>query len=118
VFSDKLLVIGLEILAIILGIWTFQAKKFSISAFPEPTINMKLITKGPYKYIRHPMYLAVLLATLGWVVGDGVTASLAWLLLLVVLNVKIHLEEKLLESEFKSYKKYQDVTWRLIPYIY
>jgi protein-S-isoprenylcysteine O-methyltransferase Ste14 len=79
-----------------------------------------LATGGPYRLIRHPGYLGMLLWLTGWCLvfrsGAGliITASL-----LIPLVTRINAEEALLASEFSSsYEQYRRGTWRLLPYLY
>jgi len=95
-------------------ILTHLGRSFSI--LPE---SRKLVTSGPYQVVRHPLYLAEAVATLG-----ALIAFLSpWALLLVVVQitlqiVRIHYEEKVLQESFPEYKDYAKKTWRLIPGLY
>lgn len=88
----------------------------SFSILPE---SRALVTSGPYQVVRHPLYLAEAVATLG-----ALIAFLSpWALLLVAVQialqiVRIHFEEKTLSETFPEYKDYAKKTWRLIPGIY
>jgi protein-S-isoprenylcysteine O-methyltransferase Ste14 len=81
----------------------------------------QLIKAGPYRYIRHPAYLGILILAL----GDGIAlANWISLLLCIVLPTigiiqRIKVEEKELYHHFgEQYQDYQKSTWRIIPYIY
>ncbi len=116
--SESLLVIALQILAITLSIWarrSFQSNQFSIHAEPA---EGKLISKGPYKFIRHPMYTAALL--LIWVSIFGHLTTLTFFIGFIVTGVtavRILTEEKYLRKHFTDYGEYMLHTKRLIPYI-
>jgi protein-S-isoprenylcysteine O-methyltransferase Ste14 len=82
----------------------------------------KLIIKGPYKYVRHPMYtlfyifaIGLLLSISNWFVG--LFALLSWHLLYVV---RISTEEKMMLEQFGiEWEKYcKSATKKIIPYIY
>lgn len=82
--------------------------------------NHSLITSGPYRFIRHPMYLAFylivfaqLLVSSNWVVGFyGVSA---WSLLYFI---RIPSEEKMLKEKFgDEYNKYKEKTGRILPHL-
>lgn len=88
----------------------------SFSILPE---SRKLVTQGPYAVVRHPLYLAEAITTLGVVINF----LSPWALLLVAAQiilqlVRIHYEEKVLQEHFPEYKDYAKKTWRLIPGIY
>ena len=62
--------------------------------------NAKVVSKGPYKYIRHPNYLVVCLeiALLPLMFGAYFTAVLFTILNLLMLSIRIPLEEEALKS--------------------
>ena len=79
-----------------------------------------LVTSGLYGVIRHPSYLGLIIAVLGWglVFRSGVGVIIA-VLMLVVLIARIDAEERLLSETFgREYQAYRARTWRLVPYIY
>ncbi len=89
---------------------------------PEVTIQQdhQLIATGPYRIVRHPRYLGVIL------MGGGVPllfrswiGPVLWLALLIVLVDRIRDEESLLHQEFgPAWEAYEKRSWRLIPYLY
>ncbi|MBM4134604.1 MAG: isoprenylcysteine carboxylmethyltransferase family protein [Nitrospira sp.] len=90
----------------------------SLTAFPDVRPGGVLATNGPYRYIRHPMYTAVLLLTLGLVLGHASLLRLiVWLVLAVNLWVKLSYEERLLAQRFPDYPAYRAGTKRLIPFL-
>ncbi len=89
---------------------------------PEVTIQKdhQLVTGGPYRRIRHPRYLGVLLLALGAGLVFRSWIGLAGCLpLLGILLSRIRDEELLLRQEFgPAWEAYRARSWRLIPYIY
>jgi protein-S-isoprenylcysteine O-methyltransferase Ste14 len=100
-----------------LGAWTLAHNRpGNFGMFPEPRANARLVTSGPYAWVRHPMYLAVLLFAAGLVVGwRGPTHAAAFALLAVVLHAKAGREERLLRQRFPEYAAYAARTARIVP---
>ena len=79
----------------------------------------ELITHGPYRFVRHPIYFGVLIACIGIAVFAGSWLGLLFMLALVpiVLN-RIRMEERLLAQEFgEVYEAYRRSTPKLIPFL-
>lgn len=91
----------------------------NFGASPLPLAEARLVQRGPYAYIRHPMYTGLLLFTLALVLAAPSLLRIAfWLVLLIDLVLKLHYEEALLAAKFSGYPKYQQATKKLIPFIY
>jgi len=105
-------------LGILLGIWAVVAMRFSVNIFPDVRDNQHLVIRGPYKWIRHPMYTSVLLVTLAWVINRPDTVSaLLWILLFTDLLIKTNYEENLLVKRFPKYSEYKTTVHALVPFI-
>lgn len=88
----------------------------SFSILPE---GRRLVTHGPYAVVRHPLYLAEAVATLGVVINFLSVWALSLVAVQLALQVvRIHYEEKVLKETFPEYHDYAQKTWRLIPGIY
>lgn len=79
----------------------------------------ELIERGPYRYIRHPIYCGLLLAFLGSLLATGLARGLlGFVLILPVVWLKLRAEERLMQREFGvRYTEYRDSTWALIPFL-
>jgi protein-S-isoprenylcysteine O-methyltransferase Ste14 len=113
------LVIGAQIGAALLMFWarrTFGRRSFHAAA--NPTAG-GLVTSGPYRFIRHPIYTAVS----GFSVA-GVIGNLSWigvLLGVVVVSgalVRIFCEEAMVTVLYPEYREYAARTWRMVPYVF
>ncbi len=119
-FKFNQYIILLESFSVILALWAIgvmQASKLNV--FPDIRQGAILIRKGPYRIIRHPMYLAVIIFALSLLLMRFTGFRLITFLVLVVdLVMKIEYEESLLIKEFKEYKKYRAKSYKLIPFLY
>lgn len=109
------------LIAVFLGsaLWLLWAwRSLGDSLTPDPRPNAKgLKTSGPYRWIRHPMYLGLLVPSVGVALCDGL-AWLGFIPLALALKAKILLEERLLRHTYAGFEEYARRTWRLIPYLW
>jgi len=80
----------------------------------------RVITTGPYQYIRHPMYVAVIaqLICIPLALGSLLTLIPASLLT-ALLVIRTHFEDKTLNSELEGYKAYSEkVKYKLVPRVW
>jgi protein-S-isoprenylcysteine O-methyltransferase Ste14 len=118
--ADPFYLLILELAGIALGIWAVLAMGWgNLNIAPDPLEWSKMVKFGPYRVIRHPMYLALLLTTFPLVLEKFTFIRLAvWLVLLLTLIFKMRYEEGMLQEKFPSYREYMDESSRLIPGIY
>lgn len=120
IFAKTTLYLLLELVGIGIGLWallTMQRSTFSI--MPDVKKTGRLVRQGPYRWIRHPMYLAVLLVT-GALTLDmpSILRVTIWIVLLVDILFKILHEERMLSISYSEYTQYRTQTKRLLPYLY
>lgn len=86
---------------------------------PDVRPGAALRTHGAYRFIRHPMYSSLLLASFACVGArpDAATVGLA-LALALVLAIKASREERMLRAAFPEYAEYQRRSWSFIPGLY
>lgn len=82
-------------------------------------VPFELITRGPYRFTRHPMYLAKLVVVIGNFVLSG---SLWFVIMFVYLLVEtigtIIKEERYLTTSFPTYANYRRRTTAMLPFIF
>jgi protein-S-isoprenylcysteine O-methyltransferase Ste14 len=82
--------------------------------------NHELVVRGPYRFVRHPIYAGFLAAMLATAITIGTLASyLAVAVGLVAFLLRIHIEEGLMLSQFPdAYRAYQRRTPALVPGVF
>ncbi len=105
--------------AIVTGVWSLGLIRRSLSLFPAPTGNAVLIQKGPFRLVRHPIYLAVVLGTIGLSLAALNPAALVVAFVFVpFFMAKSGHEEDLLMERFPEYREYRStVLYRIIPWV-
>lgn len=94
----------------------FLALRPALTVMPEPKQGAPFITSGIYRYVRHPMYSAVMLLGLSLVlVRLTAPAWVAWVALVSVLVAKARYEDALLRERWPLAADYQRTTGALIP---
>ena len=90
------------------------------SRIVEVERQQKVITTGPYKIVRHPMYSAVLLMySFGPLALGSYWAMIGNMLLILILVARINNEEKVLLRELEGCQDYLEKTkYRLVPGIW
>ncbi len=88
----------------------------SFSVLPQARA---LVTDGPYRFVRHPLYLAEQIAGLGVMLQF----QQPWALLVALFSLatqfpRMHYEEEILAETFPLYRAYAERTARLIPGVY
>jgi len=103
-----------------LAIWAIVVMQIdNLRIMPAPGSSARLVKKGPYKLIRHPMYSSLILLSVPIVITDFSYLRLSsCLMLLLLLLIKLHYEERLLCSRFPEYEAYTKTTWKLVPGIF
>lgn len=109
-------------LCLVFGLWLFRKSHVDLGSNWSITLevrsNHQLITHGIYRWVRHPMYLALLIYSAGqalvvpnWLVGPAYAVAT---ILLIALRVRP--EERMMRVEFgKDYEAYMATTKRVIP---
>ena len=113
--------LGIQILGLLLGLWGIVAMKYgNFNIQPEVKISANLVSVGPYKIIRNPMYSGLLLFFgISILANFGYIRLVVFVLLAIVLLLKINMEESFLTQRFgEEYVSYKKKTFRLIPFVF
>jgi len=107
---------ALTVAAWLFAVVTLLFLRHNLSVTPEAR---SLVTAGPYRWIRHPLYLAEIVAAVGGIFGGIRVGSLIALALFAALQVaRAFYEERLLRSVFPEYDQYAAHTKRILPAIW
>lgn len=78
----------------------------------------ELVTSGPYRFVRHPIYSGILLGMLGTALATDLYFLLAFGVALAYFTYSATVEERLLGESFpEAYPRYRAHTKMLIPYV-
>ena len=109
----------IQIAGVMLGIWAIvMMGRKNTNITPLVKQDSHLVTNGPYAFIRHPMYSAVLLTIWPLIIDQySLLCLTAGLILTIDLIIKMLYEESLLRKHFTGYEIYMRETKRLIPFV-
>ena len=110
------------VMCLVIGLWLFYRSHADLGTNWSITLEIReqhrLITQGVYRRIRHPMYSALALYSIGqalvipnWVAGPSNLIAFA-----ILLALRVHAEERMMVREFgDEYSSYSARTKRFIP---
>jgi protein-S-isoprenylcysteine O-methyltransferase Ste14 len=110
------------VMCLVIGLWLFYRSHADLGTNWSITLEVReqhrLITQGVYRRIRHPMYLALALYSIGqalvipnWVAGPSNLIAFA-----ILCALRVRAEERMMVEEFgDEYAAYSARTKRLIP---
>ena len=81
----------------------------NLSPFPRPINNSNLVTKGIYRFTRHPMYYSLIFISFGvFITKLSIYYLFLSISLALIIKFKIALEEQYLNNKFKNYLIYKN----------
>ena len=109
--------LAIQMLFLALGVWSRQILGRNWSGAIAATEGQELVRAGPYRWLRHPIYTALLgMYACTALISGEIHALVGLVLLLAAYWRKVRLEEQHLASHFgPSYREYRDATWGAIP---
>jgi len=113
--------IALYVISLFFSIWPMLHNPFF-----EGTVRIqeerghRVVSSGPYNYIRHPGYISMAIGALPMPLAVGsVYALIPALTMIILVIIRTYLEDKTLQNELAGYSEYcKKVRFRLIPYIW
>jgi protein-S-isoprenylcysteine O-methyltransferase Ste14 len=114
------LVVG--VMCLVIGLWLFYRSHADLGTNWSITLEVReqhrLITQGVYRRIRHPMYSALVLYSMGhafvipnWIAGPSNLVAFA-----ILFSLRVHAEEQMMSEAFgDDYAAYAARTKRLVP---
>jgi protein-S-isoprenylcysteine O-methyltransferase Ste14 len=111
--------VGLTTISVLFIAWTNYALDKNFSTTLRVRDNHTLVMVGPYRWVRHPMYSAILIMLIGmgllsanWFIGGLSTLSF----IPVIMILRTRKEEAMLVDKFgDAYRAYQQSTGQFIP---
>ncbi len=110
------------LIIIVLGFVIRNWAIVKLGQFYSHTVTIKmghrLVTDGPYRWLRHPAYTGLLLvfAGINLALGTWLGALVGLGLVFIAAVYRIHIEENtLLEFFGNEYREYMKHTWRMVP---
>jgi protein-S-isoprenylcysteine O-methyltransferase Ste14 len=102
--------------AVALGLWAAAYLGRGLTPSPLPNGSTALVMRGPYQFVRHPMYTSVILLGIGMAIRSGSwIVTIALMGLIGLFAVKSRWEELHLADTFPGYKRYMESTGRFVP---
>lgn len=119
IFGTGPITIAIQIAAGVLMVWarlTFGMRSFHPGANPT---EGGLVTSGPYRYLRHPIYAAILYFLWAGVAAHfSLRVALLGLLATAMLGVRMWSEETFLGATYPEYAEYSRKTGRVVPFLF
>ena len=114
----------LAMILMVLGLLTALIARRILAGNWSGAVSLKkdheLITRGPYHYVRHPIYTGILLMAFATTLSFGtLSACIGFLIILLGIWFKLKEEEALLVEHFpEEYSSYKNRTKILLPFLW
>jgi len=110
----------IEAAFILLAVWARRHLGSNWSGEVRIAAEHQLVRSGPYRFIRHPIYTAVLGMYCGVAIVSGeIHAPIAVVIVALAYYRKIRLEERAMAATFGAdHEAYQRDTWSLVPFLF
>ncbi len=111
--------VGMVVIAAVIGGWSAVILGRDLSIFPHPLEEARLADRGPYRLVRHPIYLAVIMGAVGLALAllnpAGVMVGMSFVPFFMA---KTGFEEDRLVDVVPGYRDYRSaIPYRIIPWL-
>ena len=115
----RLVGVAMVVAAVVIGTWAFVVLGRNATIYPHPVHEATLTDRGPYRLVRHPIYLAVILGAVGLALAFLNTAGvLVALVFIPFFGAKTGFEEDGLVEHVPGYREYRSaIPYRIIPWV-
>jgi len=97
------------IIAFIILLFAIKDLGRNLSPLPRPIKNSNLVTKGIYRFSRHPMYYSLIFISFGvFITKLSIYYLFLSISLALIIKFKIDLEEYYLNNKYKNYSLYKN----------
>ena len=115
----KMIALILFPLGVLIAIVAAIQLKRNLTPLPMPVEHGELIQTGLYAYVRHPIYLGVILMALAWFLHTQAVLTLVeFIAVMIFFEVKSRQEEYWMGQVYPEYAEYQRRTAKLVPRVY
>lgn len=111
---------ALLLLGATVRVWAIRALDRHFRYELRVETGQQLVRAGPYRWVRHPSYLGLILVAAGGAFAMGSVLGVLFGVgfLGTVLALRIREEESILREALPGYAEYSQGTWRLVPFVY
>jgi protein-S-isoprenylcysteine O-methyltransferase Ste14 len=115
----KVVALGMVLGGYLFTIWVMGVNRYASSTI-RVEAEQRVISQGPYKWVRHPMYFGVVIMMLATPLALGSYVALPFFALVIpVLVLRLLNEEQVLRRELAGYTEYCERTrFRLVPLVW
>src|ERR1700685_3056857 len=113
------------VICLVIGLWLFYRSHADLGTNWSITLEVRekhrLITQGVYRWVRHPMYSALTLYSVGQalVIPNWVAGLTNLIVFAILLALRVGAEERMMAQQFgNEYAAYTERTKRLIPRVW
>jgi len=101
------------------AIWARRNLGRNWSGTPQIKVGHELVTSGPYRFVRHPIYTGMITALFGSALVGGPSWCVAFIIFTIVFIMRIKKEEKFMMQLFPDqYPAYRARTKAIVPFVW